>query len=166
MNRLFQTSFLNPLAKAFALGVLLMAMSAASAAALTEGAVKDLIAAMDRAVQGRNTQAVAKLLSQGFRVNVEISAYGNKQAMNLTKAQYLAMLEDSWSAMSGYSYQRKDLRIHLLPGGTSAQVTATVRETATAQGQSVTMVTAETALVRLIDGRLLVTEVIARTRND
>lgn len=154
---------MNVLARALTLCTVLIAASAASAASLTEASIEDMLNTMDHAIQNRSAEGVGKLLSNSFKMTLEMTAYGQKQVMNTNRDEYLDMLREAWAGVTGYKYERTNVKITMLPGGTSAKVTAQVLETVTVQGQSLTTVSAETATVQLIDGRVLVTEVFARS---
>jgi hypothetical protein len=152
---------MNIVARTLALCAIALAANTASAAALTESSIKDMLAAMDQAIQKRNVEDVGRLLSNDFRMTQELTMFGQKNVIKADKAEYLRILRKNWAAVSAYTYERTQLTITMLPGGASAKITAQVRETVTLNGQSVGGVSTETATVQLIDGQVLLSTVTA-----
>ena len=128
---------------------------------LTENAVMQVIARIDKAVNEQNTAALAKDLSDDVFIKMNISIKGRKQAMTASKRHYLSMLDQSWAQYSNYSYSRSNVEIDIT--GNKAIVSAVVKESMTFKGKNISGTSKEEVTIELVNGKPLVTRVFGHT---
>jgi len=128
-------------------------------AELTEVAVLQLIASVDRAIVARDVDGVGAALSEDINITVNSSISGQLQRVSLTKAEYLRFLQQAWSAATDYRYRRSNQKILLR--GDRAVVTADVWESMTMDGRAYVTNTQETTTVEVVGGKLLATAISA-----
>jgi hypothetical protein len=145
------------LAKAIFLFLSLAVATSAYAAELTEETVKQVISRIDKAVNDRNANALAKELSNNASIKINISVKGRKRAMTASKRRYISILEQSWAQYSDYNYSRSNMTMTIK--NNKALVSVVVQESMVLQGQNVSGSTKEEVTIELVDGKPLVTKV-------
>ena len=141
------------------IGAGLLLASAACAASLTEASIQPMLVQIDRAAQSHDVEGIIKLMAPQVRIQIDMTAVGAPQVATLSRSECASALRSSWAQSQSYNYQRSNTKIRVAPGGQSAIVTATVKETLKLQGQTVTSTTDETTRIELSKGQPLVTEV-------
>lgn len=148
--------------KVLVLWTAMFAASASPAGSVTEAGVKAFLVSMDQAIHARDVDGVARLLSPDFKATAEITIQGQKHVQSMSRGEYLMALRSAWAGLEHYDYKRTEERVSIAADGSSATVTAMVRETLTMRGQSMTSVAREIATLRPFEGRLLLAQVVAR----
>ena len=80
----------------------------------------------------------------------------------LLTAPNLQVLTLTWGNASSYTYERTNEKIAI--NGDQATVTADIADSAIIQGQTLSSKMRETATVESVDGRLMITQVVAHQR--
>ena len=132
------------------------------AANLTQGMVDKVINDMDSAASSLNVNAVAALLDDNVEIVMNIEMQGQKHVMKPAKQEYIAMLQQGWSAYKDYEYSRSDVSTQLK--GNKAVVSATVKESMNVQGQQVSGESKEEVTIELVGNKALVTKVVGYTK--
>jgi hypothetical protein len=86
-------------------------------------------------------------------------AQGDMRMFRLNKTQYGQLLARSCSQFTSYEYERTNERISI--DGDQATITADVAETIVHDGQRITTRHREKAVVELIDGKLMLVQLLA-----
>ncbi len=144
------------------LSFIIMAFTAASAADLSEQAVKQVIASFDAANAAKNGQQIVSLMVDDVELTLHIDAQGQQQVIELTKPEYAALLQQSWDMAANYQYSRSNLAIQMQ--GNKALVTADIKESMTVQGQNISALTKTETVVESVDGKAMITRVTGFTR--
>lgn len=129
---------------------------------LDEATVRKIMAEIDRATDARDVNGVVRHLSENAVITADIESQGQSQRVTLNKTEYTQMLTQAWAAVDTYDYKRSNQKISI--SGGRAVVTADILETVTAQGQTMSTTSAETAVIELVGGKPMVTKVSAKTR--
>lgn len=143
--------------------LLLLAPSLGLGQTFDEPTVRKIMADIDRASAARDIAGVARHLSEGATLTVEMEADGQPQRLTMSKPEYIEAIRQAWAGVETYDYRRSNVKISL-SGGNRAVVTATVVETVTMQGKTMRTTSAETSVVELVAGKPLVTSVFAKTQ--
>lgn len=136
-----------------------VAVAGKPAAALTEKAVRDLIAAMERASDAQDMDAIGVLLGD----DVEVLLYrGNSQTafMRLNKRQYLDQTNSTWNMTQNYRYKASNTVVTL--AGNTATVTADTVESGVSGGRFVRSAAKTTTTVEWLNGKALITRAVGR----
>ncbi|MDF3031729.1 MAG: hypothetical protein K0R03_2287 [Moraxellaceae bacterium] len=142
------------------IAVCLMASSSSIAAVsqLTEHAVRQLLAKVDKAITTQDVKLLGESLSDNVEITLVISAGGQTQRATMNKAQYLEAARTTWASASNYTYRRSNERIAI--AGSTATVQAEVLESMVMGSQLIRSVTQETATVELVNGVAVATKVV------
>lgn len=135
--------------------------SAVCAADLTEDDVRQVIARIDNAIDRADAEALGNELSDDAEITLNFVDQGEKQVMQLSKIDYLLLLEQGWAQFSNYSYHRSDMKVSLQ--GAKAFITAVVHEEMMIEDQHYSGSSREEATVELIDGKPIVTAVVGHS---
>lgn len=136
-------------------------ISVGHAGDLNEAAVNNFLNKLDAAIEKLDVNGVAATMSDAVDIILNIDMQGQKQVMQLTKAQYVDMLRQGWAAYSNYKYSRSNVKVKM--NGNSALVTADVSETMTVQGQTMTGNSKEEVTVELQNGQPVITKIVGYT---
>ena len=137
-------------------------MSLAQAQAITEAQVKSLLTQMDQAIASRNVDGVTRWLTEDARVSGTIDIGGQKQSFAYGKDEYAKLLFDTWGSSSQYSYKRENQVIRIQ--GSSAVVTADIKEQTQIGRQLIKTQTQESAVVELRKGQPRITRVEGKAK--
>ena len=106
------------------------------------------------------TPLLEQMLAPQAQIVIDMRAVDVPEPLQLNKSQYLQLVRSGWAqASTRHHYARSNTRIQLAPGGKTATASATIQETATVQGQTMTSTTDEVSTFSLVDGKLQVTQV-------
>lgn len=133
----------------------------ASAATLTEAAVKEFIEKVDHAAVTLNANEISDALSNDAVIIMNIKMQGQDHVMKPSKNEYITMLQQGWSTYENYKYAKSNVIIKIQ--GNIAFVTANVKESMTVQGKDVTGESKEEVTIELINGKPLITKVVGYT---
>ena len=126
---------------------------------ISEVAVKEFLVKFDKAISSKNATEIGSYTSENAEFLLTIPMGGQAQPLRISKAQYMAMLRDTWAQASNYTYRRTNEKI-VISGG-KATVTADVFESLTLQGKKITTQSREIATFESVNGVLLLTRVVA-----
>lgn len=141
-------------------GIALLASLAGCSAKLTEADIQQALTRIEQATQQKDSTVLEQLLAPQAQIVIDMRAVDVPEPLQLNKSQYLQLVRSGWAqASTRHHYVRSNTRIHLAPGGKTATASATIQETATVQGQTMTSTTDEVASFSLVDGKLQVTKV-------
>ena len=130
-------------------------------AELTENSVKNLLSEIDNAIVNLDANGVANALSDDVNITMNITMEGQTQVMKLSKQEYITMLKQGWSAYENYTYSKSNVIIKIQEG--KAIVTANIKETMTVQGQNLSGESQEIVTIEIVNGNLLITNVVGYT---
>ena len=143
--------------------VLFFAPCVSFAQQLDEQTALKLLSEIDHAISQRDASALARYLSDKLTVIVNIRASGQAQKLTMDKSSYIESLRQGWAVATDYEYKRTNVKI-TLSGPARAVVTATVSETVTVQGQRIRSTSTETAVLKLVGGKPMITSVVANVQ--
>jgi len=92
---------------------------------------------------------------------MNITMEGQTQVMKPSKQEYITMLKQGWSAYENYTYSKSNVIIKIQEG--KAIVTANIKETMTVQGQNLSGESQEIVTIEIVNGNLLITNVVGYT---
>ena len=128
------------------------------AAELTKESVNQLLNTVEQAAKKHNSDAIGEVLADNVMITMNIEIQGQTQVAKVNKGQYLSMLEQGWAQVSNYDYSKSDVEIEL--DGDKAYITANVNESMTVQGHDVSTSSHEEAVVELVNGKVMVTNIV------
>ena len=134
----------------------------AQAQAVTETQVKNLLTQMDQAIASRNVDGVTRWLADDVRVSGTLDVAGQQKSFAYGKDEYAKALFDTWGSASQYSYKRENQVIRMQ--GSSAVVTADIKEQTQIGRQLIKTQTQETATVELRKGQPRITRVEGKAK--
>ena len=148
--------------------LLITLFSTAYASKLSESDVKKLIASIDQAVLNQNANMFSNFLSDDVTITINIIMQGGSQKITYSKQEYISLIEEGWANSRDYKFNRTKLIITI--SGTSAIVNAEGTESTImdVQGRDVSMTSEskETLTIKLIDNKLLITNIIGESKFD
>lgn len=150
---------MRPVPSVLVLASALLCSSLLLAQELNESALMAFTAKIDAASASRDIDTVVDHIAEHAVISGTANVQGQMRALRMNKAQYRQMLTLTWSAASSYTYERTNEKISI--DGDQAIVTADVAETMVIQGQEIRTRTRERATVKSIDGKLMLTGLIA-----
>jgi len=124
--------------------------------------VMDVVNRVDAAAEVRDAAAVGDALATDVKITINVDYMGQPQVMHATKNEYVAMLREGWAMYSEYKFEKSNLNIEL--EGSKAYVTADVYETMVLQGHRLTGTTKENAVIELVDGKALITQIVGHSK--
>jgi ketosteroid isomerase-like protein len=142
-----------------ALASALACSAPALAEQLTETALKAFSAKIDAAISRRDVETIVAHIAEHAVISGTALVQGQMQTFRMNKSQYRQMLTATWSVASSYEYGRSNERVTI--DGDQAVITADIAETMVIQGQQISTKARERATVESIDGRLLLTQMVA-----
>ena len=149
--------------KHFTLVILFAFSGLALGAKLDEKSIHEVLAAIDKAVVDKNVDGIAKWLSPDVYIAVTGSSQGQRQKVEMSKNEYIAMVKQGMAEAENYTYKRHNVQIKII-NSKKAVVTETVTEIVTIGGQTMSNRTDEEATIELINGQLLFTRIIGNSR--
>ncbi|HHH43727.1 MAG TPA: hypothetical protein ENK49_06285 [Gammaproteobacteria bacterium] len=130
---------------------------------ITAEQVREVIAATDRAADRRDTDAIGAYLGKAFMKYVDVPGAALPVTARVDREQYLDMIRKGWVELEDYSYQRKDVVVHVAPDGASAESNSTIVETITRDGQKMVSKVREYARYRIEGGRPVIVRLETQT---
>ena len=143
--------------------LLLAAAAPARAESLTEAAVERLVESVAEAVADKDPEALARHFSADATFDLTSYFEGESQQMSLDKAQYITVVAAVWASYEDYDYEIVSLEMERL-SQQKMKLYADIAERIVIGSQELTAASKEIAIVELIDGNPLITEVIAHSR--
>lgn len=134
-------------------GCILYASQAVAASSITTEQVRRVIEATDVAAEQHDVKAIGGYLGKNFFKYIAVASGEDQATARINKEQYLKLIEQGWSEVQNYTYQRKDLVINVTRDGSAAESFSTVVETFTVDGKDMMSKVREYASYALEDGR-------------
>mgnify|MGYP001070890524 CR=1 FL=1 len=139
----------------------LFSLSSLSAQELTKSSVKTMIAAMDQAASKRDVVTIARFMHPNTIVKMHVTISGKVQEMQVSKQQYIQLMTQGLQAANSYEHETSNVKIRIKQG--KAYVSMAVKETVGINGQTQVGNSQEDMTIELIQGKLMVTEIVAYT---
>ncbi len=141
--------------------VLLSACSSSNNNKLTETLITELQQAITNATLNEDIASLTQLLAEDAVFELSIATPQGSKKKTMNRAEYIRSMEEGWRTNSsqGYDVDVKDIQIDA--SGKTAIVRSVVTETITMLGQRINSRTDETTHVAFMDGKPVVTRVIA-----
>ena len=133
---------------------------------LTELQVKSLIDDVQTGIEIEDANYIIKNFADDAKIEIIMSPSLGGQRMILDKSGYKNMLIVGWEMATQISYRVEDLAISMGPDSKSANVTSVVMETTEMMEEEMSSKTHEKVTIRLIDGKPLITEIVAKVELD
>lgn len=130
---------------------------------ITEAMVLQVIDTTDAAAMNRDTAGISEYLGDEFEKVIEFVYKKWMAKVRLDKQQYLQLIEEGWTDIAAYSYQRDDTEIHVTADGLSAESYSTVTENMVRDSQQMTSRVREYATYEQENGKLVITEISGYT---
>jgi hypothetical protein len=147
--------FVRVLALASALGC----SSPLLAQELSVSAVKAFTAKIDAAIASCNVDTIVAHVAELAVLTLNRNEQSGTRTVRLNKGQYRQLLTAACTASESYEYDRTNEKISI--DGDQAIITADVTEKIVIQGRTLETKTRERATVESIDGKLMLTQLVA-----
>ena len=83
--------------------------------------------------------------------------------LSLTRAEYVALLNETWSAIRSYSARIENQKVTVAPGRQKAtQEVTMVENSALVNGAALKVRTHQKSIYEIVDGKILITSTVAR----
>jgi hypothetical protein len=145
------------------IGALLSASLAVADNRISAEQVRQVMAATDMAAEHGDVQAIGAYLGQAFFKYVDVQAGEKSATARINRGQYLQMLEEGWSKVHNYAYQRKDVVVNVTADGSTAESFSTVVETFAVDGKEMVSKVREYARYELENGRPVIVNIDSQT---
>jgi hypothetical protein len=145
------------------IGALMCASAAVAASRITAEQVRQVMAATDAAAQDADVQTIGNYLGRAFFKYVDVRANEEPATARINRDQYLQMIQEGWSKVDNYAYQRKDVVINVAPDGSTAESFSTVVETFAVDGNEMVSKVREYARYELENGRPVIVNIDSQT---
>jgi len=153
MNRLITGAMLS----------VVLSLPAQAAERITNEQIRQVINATDTAAMNRDTAGIGEYLSDSFEKTIEFIYKKWMAKVRLDKDDYLEMIEEGWTNIGAYDYQRTDTEIHISADGLSGLSHSTITENIIQDGEKLTSKFREYATYELENGRPVITRVSGHT---
>jgi hypothetical protein len=142
---------------------ILLALQAHAADSITQAQIQQVIDATDAAAVNRDAATIGAYLSDSFERIIEFPYKKWMAKVKLDKGKYLEMIEEGWSTIEAYDYQRSATEIHIMPDGMSGLSYSTITEHVIQDGENMTSKFREYATYELENGRPVITQISGHT---
>lgn len=134
--------------------------------AITESDVMAFIDSMDKAGRKGNLAAIAAGLADDVKIKLVVSVQGSdkEEVLNLNKEQWAYHTRRGLRRRLAYTLERKNTRVKMYDDNKTAMVTGNLYETMTTAQGKLRVVSSETAIVTLRNGKLVVISLETRAR--
>lgn len=134
--------------------------------AITESEIIGMLNAIDRASRKANVRGIIAPLAQDVKIKMTISTprAADEGVLVMNKDQYAQNLRVALRKRVSYQYERNNTRIKIYDDHKTAMVTSDVYETLTTRQGTFRAVSSEVAILKLRNGKTLITSIEARTR--
>ena len=126
---------------------------------LTVSALKAFTARVDDATARCDVDTVVGHVAELAMITLNQNDNGGMRILRMNKSKYREFLTIVCSGISDYRYARTNEKISI--DGDQAIITADITETMVIQGREITAKTREKATVESIDGKLMLTQLVA-----
>ena len=139
--------------------LLFATLSCSSKQSITEQDVQTFYTNVEQALNARDADRVLALLSDDAKLNMQATTPDGEQTLSMNKKDYATNLQQSFMTMQNYSYRIDNLKINIVADGNAAEVTVTITETMTIEGETLQASTIEQTRLELRDGKVLAVNV-------
>ena len=150
---------MQPIVRGFVLAAALAGASPLVAQELNVSALKAFTAKMDEATARCDIDTVIDHIAELAIITLNENSSAGMRILRMNKSKYREFLTIVCSGASGYQYARTNEKITI--DGDQAVITAEVAESMVVQGQPITAKTREKVTVESIDGKLMLTQLVA-----
>jgi len=150
---------MQPIVRGFVLALGLACSSPLVAQELTVSALKAFTAQIDEATARCDIDAVVDHVAELAIITLNQNQSGGMRILRMNKTKYREFLTIVCSGASDYQYSRTNEKISI--DGDQATVTADIAGSMVVKGQEVKSRTRERATIESIDGKLMLTQLVA-----
>jgi hypothetical protein len=150
---------MRPLVRVLTLASSLVCSSPLLAQGLNESGLKAFTAKIDEATARCDIDTVLEHIAELAIITLNQNQNGGMRILRMNKTKYREFLKIACSGVTDYQYARTNEKVSI--DGDQATITAEVTESMVIQGREVTAKTRERATVENIDGRLMLTQLVA-----
>jgi ketosteroid isomerase-like protein len=131
---------------------------------ITQQQVAAFLDEMDKAARNRDVDTLVAAISEDAQFKITIEGFGPTQTLTFNRDQYRDYSKQAFGVVGDYDYRRGQTVIKVEPDGQSAYVADETFETTTVGGQVIRTVARGTSLLKLENGKLVISrsEAIAR----
>ena len=133
---------------------------------LTESQVKSVIDEVQAGAEMEDADYILNYFADDAKIDLTMPPSMGGQRMILDKYGYKNMLTLGWKMATQLSYRVEDIAISMGPDSKSANVTSVVMETTEMMEEEISSKTHENVTIRLIDGKPLITNIVAKVEID
>ncbi|HHJ17687.1 MAG TPA: hypothetical protein ENJ80_13425 [Gammaproteobacteria bacterium] len=145
------------------LGMTLASFNVLAAEKVTAEQIREVILATDTAAVNQDTRGIGVHLGDSFFKYIEVTTEEIPLAVQLTKQQYLDLIERGWETIEKYSYLRKDVVINVARDGSRGESNSTIIETIRTDGKDMVSKVREYAQYELENGRTVIVSIESQT---
>jgi len=150
---------MQPIVRGFVLAAALAGAWPLVAQELNVSALKAFTAKMDEATARCDIDTVIDHIAELAIITLNENSSAGMRILRMNKSKYREFLTIVCAGASGYQYSRTNEKITI--DGDQAVITAEVAESMVIQGQPITAKTREKVTVESIDGKLMLTQLVA-----
>lgn len=130
---------------------------------LTESQIMAIVNAADKAAKNKDINGVTANMAKDIQIKFIVDG-PSPQEMSLNLEKYIFHTKRAFSKRVAYTYDRRNTRVAISKDGQTATVNSTVYESYTTAQGTLRGVTSEVAVIKLRQGKPVVTYLAGRTR--
>jgi hypothetical protein len=150
---------MQPVVRGFAVALALACTSPLLGQELNVGALKAFTAKIDEATARCDVDTVVDHVAELAIITLNQNQSGGMRILRMNKTKYREFLTIACTGIENYRSSRANEKISI--DGDQATITAEITETMTVKGQEISAKTRERAIVESIDGKLMLTQLVA-----
>jgi len=126
---------------------------------IRESDIRDISKKMIKAASNGDLNGMTSYMAPSYKVKLKTS----QGELNLTRAEYVAVLNETWSAIRSYSARIENQKVTVAPGKQKAtQEVTMVENSALVNGAALKVRTHQKSIWEIVDGKILITSTEAR----
>lgn len=129
---------------------------------ITESDIHLINNQIKEAFDSRDTEKMLSYFSDDVVIETEIATPNGNQTITFNKTSYKKVLDETFKIAQNYGYSVSNIDINLKSDDTVAEVSSTVSEILTINGQVLNSTSYETTIFRLIEGKPLITSMSSK----
>lgn len=127
---------------------------------IRESDIRNISKNMVKSSTNGDLKGMIAYLAPSYKIKLN-TAQGD---LNLTRAEYVALLNETWSAIRSYKVSIENQKVTVAPGKQKATHEVTMVENSTlVNGAAVQMRTHQKSIYEIVDGKILITSTEAQT---
>lgn len=131
---------------------------------ITENKILAILESTDKAAKNKNVDGIVAHMAKDIQIKLILDGPANDQEINLDLEKYIFHTRRGFRKRIAYEYDRQNTRVTISKDGKTAMVTADLYETLTIAEGTIQSVTAEIAIFKLRDGKILITSLEGKLR--